>query len=47
MRDLPEDCQERYDYLIQYLNGLPLDSDDKQCLIERVDDVITWILTSE
>lgn len=45
--DLPSDCQEKYDNLIDYINNLPLDSDEKQCLIDRVDDLVDWIRTSD
>ncbi len=45
--DLSSDCQEKYDNLIDYINKLPLDSDDKQCLIDRVDDLVDWIRTSD
>lgn len=45
--DLPEDCQEKYDLVMQYINNLPLDNDDKQSLIDRIDDLIDWIRTSD
>lgn len=44
---LPADCQEKYDSLIGYINTLPIDSDDKQCVIDRVDDLVDWIITSD
>lgn len=47
MRELPDDIQEKYDYYIEFVNSLPLDSDDKQVLIDRVDDIITWLTTRE
>lgn len=47
MSDLPTDVQEQYDRLIQYINDLPLDSDSKQCVIDRVDDLVDWLRTSE
>ena len=47
MNDLPSDVQEKYDSLIEYINRLPLDINDKQILIDKVDDVITWIITSD
>ena len=45
--ELPSDCQEKYDRLIDYINGLPLDTDDKQSLIDRVDDLVDWIITAD
>ena len=45
--ELPSDVQEQYDRLIDYINKLNIDNDDKVCLIERVDDLVTWIITSD
>ena len=47
MNDLPLDCQEKYEIVIDYINNLPLDSEEKQCLIDRIDDLVTWIITSD
>ena len=45
--ELPSDVQEQYDRLIDYINNLNIDNYDKVCLIERVDDLVTWIITSD
>ena len=39
----PDDIQEKYDLFIDYVNRLPLSDDEKQELIDRADDVITWL----
>ena len=44
---LPADCQEQYDRLIDYINTLPIDTEDKQCVIDRVDDLVDWLITSD
>ena len=44
---LPEDCQEKYEMVIDYINRLPIDSYEKQELIDRVDTLLDWVLTSD
>ena len=44
---LPEDCQEKYEMVIDYINRLPIDSYEKQELIDRVDTLVDWVLTSD
>lgn len=43
--DLPCDCQEKYDLVIDRINFM-LANDEAEQLIELVDELITWILTS-
>lgn len=45
--ELPSDCQERYDYVIEFIDNLPIDSYDKKALIYKIDDLVYWIITSE
>ena len=46
-RSMSSATQEQYDYLIDFINRLPLDSSDQEVLIDRIDTVITYLLTEE
>lgn len=45
--ELPEDCREKYEMVIDYINRLPINSYEKQELIDRVDTLLDWILTAD
>ena len=44
---LPEDCQEKYEMVINYINHLSIKTFEKQELIDRVDTLLDWVLTSD
>ena len=44
---LSESTQERYDHLIDYINELNIENDEKEYLIELIDDVVDYALTEE
>lgn len=44
---LPEDCQEKYEMVIDYINRLSINSYEKQELIDQVDTLLDWVLTSD
>ena len=48
MKDLTGATLERYERLMNYINRLDvLDGEEKEYLIELIDDVITWIITED